>query len=64
MLMLSKQGLSGAVRNPFGEEERMLFTFVNKRDLGRWNVFADSQQGGNTTAALTLSTRHPVCLTV
>ncbi len=42
----------------------MLFTFGNERDLGRWNVFADSQQGGNTTAALTLSTRHPVCLTV
>ncbi|KAK9834154.1 hypothetical protein WJX81_003453 [Elliptochloris bilobata] len=46
------------VHNPLGEEERTLFSFGSAADLQRWNVFSDSQQGGNSTAALIPSAEH------
>ena len=46
--------------NPFGEEERLLFTFGSRADLLRWNVFSDSQYGGHSAAALKLSAEHMV----
>ena len=57
----SRWPVACAVYNPFGEEERQLFTFGSSADLQRWNVFSDSQYGGHSAAALKLSTEHKVC---
>lgn len=51
--------LASAVRNPYGEAERVLFSFTGKNDLKNWNVFSDSEHGGSTSAALAMSADHP-----
>jgi hypothetical protein len=49
-----------AVRYPFPEAEKVLYTFQSVDDLARWRIFTDQEFGGRTTAALSQMAEPPV----
>ena len=47
------------VRDPHPPSHRLLASFSDARDLGRWKVFSDAAHGGTTEASLTPSGLFP-----
>lgn len=56
--------LFAAVRYPFPEAEKVLYTFQSRDDLARWKIFTDQEFGGRTTAILSPMAEPPVCGTL